>query len=42
MPVQGGILWVAAVSLIIWTGLFLYMWRLDRKVSALEEKEGER
>ena len=25
-----GILWVVAVNLVIWTGLFLYLLRLDR------------
>ena len=36
MQVSGGIEWVMVVNLIIWTGLFLYLWRLDRKVRALE------
>jgi len=30
---------LAAVNLVIWTGLFLYMWRLDRRIS---ERERER
>lgn len=33
---SGSIEWVMAVNLIIWTGLFLYLRRLDRKVRALE------
>jgi CcmD family protein len=34
--VSGGIHWVMAVNLVIWTGLFLYLRRLDRKVRQLE------
>jgi CcmD family protein len=33
---SGSIEWVMVVNLIIWTGLFLYLRRLDRKVRALE------
>jgi CcmD family protein len=29
---------LAAVNLVIWVGLFLYLWRLDRRLS---EKERE-
>lgn len=36
--VTGGIEWVAAVNLVIWTGLFLYLLRLGRKVRDLENK----
>jgi CcmD family protein len=36
MRVSGGIEWVMVVNLIIWTGLFLYLRRLDRKLRALE------
>jgi CcmD family protein len=39
MPVSGGIEWVMVVNLIIWTGLFLYLRRLDRQVRALETLE---
>lgn len=35
---EGGIVWVAAANLVIWTGLFLYLLRLDRK---LRERERE-
>jgi CcmD family protein len=35
-----GILWVAAANLVIWTGLFLYLLRLDRRVKASERKAG--
>lgn len=31
-----GTLWIAAANLVIWTGLFLYLLRLDRKVRELE------
>jgi CcmD family protein len=40
MPVSGGIEWVMVVNLIIWTGLFLYLRRLDRQVRALETTAG--
>ena len=33
---NGGIGWVAAVNLIIWTGLFLYLLRLGAQVRRLE------
>jgi CcmD family protein len=36
MPASGNVEWVMVVNLIIWTGLFLYLLRLDRKVRALE------
>lgn len=32
MRVSGGIEWVMVVNLIIWTGLFLYLRRLDRRL----------
>lgn len=34
-----GAMWLALVNLTIWTGLFLYLLRIDRK---LERKEKER
>ncbi len=34
---DGGMLWLAAVNLILWTGLFLYLLRLDRKISQREK-----
>jgi CcmD family protein len=34
--VSGSIHWVMVVNLVIWTGLFLYLRRLDRKVRELE------
>jgi CcmD family protein len=33
---MGGIGWVVAVNLIIWTGLFLYLLRVERQVARLE------
>ena len=35
-----GILWVAAANLVIWTGIFLYLLRLDRRLRASERKAG--
>jgi len=34
-----GIVWVAAANVVVWTGLFLYVWRLDRR---LRDKEKAR
>jgi CcmD family protein len=36
--VTGGIGWVLAVNLIIWTGLFLYLLRLGARLRDLEKK----
>jgi len=33
---DGGVMWVASVNLIIWTGLFLYLLSLERKVRRSE------
>jgi CcmD family protein len=33
---MGGNGWVVAVNLVIWTGIFLYLLRLDRQVGELE------
>jgi CcmD family protein len=38
MSVGGGIGWVATVNVIIWTGLFLYLRYLNRKVRELEKQ----
>ena len=32
--------YIAAVNLVIWTGLFLYLWRLDRRISDAERGAG--
>jgi len=37
--VSGGIGWVVAVNLIIWTGLFLYLLRLGSRLRELENRE---
>jgi CcmD family protein len=29
--------YLAAVNVVIWAGLFLYLWRLDRRVAAREK-----
>lgn len=33
-----GTLWLAAVNLMIWTGLFLYLLRIDRKIGREEDE----
>lgn len=33
-----GVLWLAVVNLITWTGLFLYLLRLDRKLRTPEDE----
>jgi CcmD family protein len=33
---SGGIGWVVGVNLVIWTGLFLYLLRVERQVHELE------
>lgn len=38
MSYDGGTLWLAAVNLIIWTGLFVYLLRIDRKLSSKERE----
>jgi CcmD family protein len=38
MAASGGIGWVAAVNLLIWTGLFLYVKHLNRKLRELEKQ----
>jgi CcmD family protein len=35
---MGGPAWVTAVNLIIWTGLVLWIYRLDRKLRELERE----
>jgi CcmD family protein len=36
---KDGLFWLATTNLIIWTGLFLYLLRLERKI---EQPEDER
>ena len=38
---SGGIGWVLAVNLVIWTGLFLYLLSVERRVRQLERPENE-
>jgi CcmD family protein len=33
MLFRDGILWVVAANLVVWTGLFLYLLRIDRRVN---------
>jgi CcmD family protein len=37
--VNSSLAFLAAVNLVIWLGLFAYLWRLDRRIS---ERERER
>jgi CcmD family protein len=37
--VNSSLAFLAAVNLVIWAGLFAYLWRLDRRIS---ERERER
>jgi CcmD family protein len=34
----GSLGYLAAVNVVIWVGLFVYLWRLDRRVSDVERK----
>jgi CcmD family protein len=36
--ISGGIGWVAAVNLIIWTGLFIYLLRLGKRLRDMEKE----
>jgi CcmD family protein len=36
--VSGGIGWVVAVNLIIWTGLFLYLLRLGKRLREMDKE----
>jgi CcmD family protein len=35
---MGGPAWVTAVNLVIWTGLVLWLFRLDRRIRDLERE----
>ncbi len=42
---SGGPGWVVTVNLLIWTGIFIYLLRLDRRLAGAErrgDQEGER
>lgn len=43
VPQHGALLYVAAVNIIIWAGIFVYLLYLDRKVkAALKQTEAPR
>jgi len=31
---------LAAVNVVVWVGLFLYLWRLDRRITEREKEAG--
>ena len=33
-----GLLWLTGVNLVLWTGLFLYMLRIERKIRREEDR----
>lgn len=35
---MGSLGYLAAVNVVIWVGLFVYLWRLDRRISESERK----
>ncbi|MDX1999418.1 MAG: CcmD family protein [Thermoanaerobaculia bacterium] len=35
--VTGGLGWIAAVNAVIWTGLFLFVFLMHRKIARLEK-----
>lgn len=37
----GGLGWLMAVNLVVWSGLFLYLLRLHRQVRAIERRPPE-
>jgi CcmD family protein len=39
MPAAESLFWVAAVTIVIWAGIFMYCLGLDRRVRRLEEGE---
>ncbi len=39
MPVAESMVWVAAVTVVIWLGLFAYCLTLERRVRRLEEEQ---
>lgn len=38
--IEGNLGWVVAVNVVIWTGLFLYLLRLNTKIRDLENSDG--
>lgn len=41
-PPHGALFYVTAVNLVIWAGLFAYLFWLDRKVERLRKASGSR
>jgi CcmD family protein len=39
MPAAESLFWVAAVTTVIWVGVFIYCLGLDRRVRSLEDGE---
>ena len=39
MPGAESLVWVAAVTVVIWLGIFVYCIALDRRVRRLEEEQ---
>jgi CcmD family protein len=39
MPAAESLFWVAAVTIVLWAGIFMYCLGLDRRVRRLEEGE---
>jgi CcmD family protein len=37
-PLVNSLAFLAAVNVVVWAGLFLYLWRLDRRISEGERK----
>jgi len=38
-PVVNSLLYLAGANLVIWVGLFLYLWRLDRRIVRREQSQ---
>ena len=38
---ESGLVWVVAANLVIWTGIFLYLLRLDRRLSGRRRESRE-
>lgn len=36
--VEGGLGWIVAVNLVIWTGIFLYLLRLEKRLRDTEKE----
>ena len=36
---MGSLGYLAAVNVVVWVGLFLYLWRLDRRLAEAQKKE---